>query len=1188
MKWTKDQQKVIDLRNRNILVSAAAGSGKTAVLVERIVQRLTDQEEPVGVDQLLVVTFTEAAAAEMKERIRKAIEKKVEENPQDEHLEKQANFIHQARIMTIHSFCMSVIREYFHVTDLEPGFRTGEEGELKLLKKEALEELLEEKYQQKDERFLQVIDSYAGRQGDESIEKLILRIYDYARSYPDWETWLKGQSKAYDVHTVKELEEGSCGTTIKEEVRLCLTEVLEQIRQCREICVMEGGPAKYLDNLDKDEELLRSLWREESLGGWQKQFAEMKFSPLSRKKEPEALPEYQELVKEIRDQYKKELQELQKQYFFQPMEEMVADLGRCKEAVEELAELVLEFGAVYQAKKKERHLIDFSDMEQYALRILTESREGRFVPTAIAGEYRKQIREIMIDEYQDSNLIQETILTSISGMETGTYNIFMVGDVKQSIYRFRLSRPELFLEKFDTYSREEGPTQRVDLHKNFRSRKEVLSSVNFLFRQCMVKSLGGIDYTDEVALYPGAEYPESGQCDTEILCIESQEDGEKIVGKEAVRLEAKAIALRIRELIRSQKVKDKESGALRPAAYSDIVILARSMSKMAETLVEVLGQEGIPAHAVNKEGYFETIEVGGLLDYLRVLDNRRQEIPLASVLTSPVTGLREWELARIKSFRPQLSFYDAVMTYKEEGEDASIREKLQECFTMLDEFATLLSHTPVHQLIRLILKKTGYGTYMAAMPGGKQRKANLDFLVEKARTFDTTSYKGVYHFVRYVEQLQKNEVELGEAGTEDEQSDVVRVMTIHKSKGLEFPIVIVAGMGRKINKQDTRSSVVLHATEGIGLDAADLSRRTRTKSLIKAVIQKEELQDGMGEELRVLYVALTRAKEKLILTGLLEGGRKKLASYEQTRWRKEAALPFYSLLGAVSYWDWILPACVRLTEEIPISVKCLTPSEILGEEEKDRERTWDKETMLSEGLGQTVCQEKLHRTLEEQEAYAYPYPPGIKKKWKYTVSELKRAADGQDPAEGDYLYEEPDPIPLLPRFLQGAQAPTGAFRGTAYHSFLEKLDVSLAEETELKRQLDHLLQTGRLSEEMAACIDLQEIETFLNSDVGKRMQEAQKKGTLHREQPFVMELEEGEETKEPLLIQGMIDAWWEEEDGIVVLDYKTDRVQHPRELADKYQIQLEYYAKALSAGQGKTVKEKWIYSFALKESLQLL
>lgn len=1186
MKWTTDQQKVIDLRDRNILVSAAAGSGKTAVLVERIIQRLKDPKDPVGVDELLVVTFTEAAAAEMKERIRKAIEKTVEENPQDVHMEKQMHFIHQAKITTIHSFCMSVIREYFHVTDLEPGFRTGDEGELKLLKKEALDELLEEKYGEGQERFLNFVDGYAGRQGDESIEKLILKIYEYARSYPDWKKWLKSQSGVYAVETVRELEESACAFAIKKEVDICLEEALTQVEQAVDVCHLEGGPIKYLENLEDDERLIKSIRAEGSLEGLQRQFASLKFGALSRKKYPEALPEYQDMVKEIRERYKDQLKEIREKYFFQSVEEMVADFGRCKEAVEELTHLVLEFGEAYREKKKERHLIDFSDMEQYALQILTESGEEGFVPTDVAREYRKQIREIMIDEYQDSNLIQETILTSISGIEEGNYNIFMVGDVKQSIYRFRLSRPELFLEKFATYSKEDSLTQRVDLHKNFRSRKEVLSGVNFLFSQCMTEGLGGIDYTEDVALYPGAEYPESDQCGTEILCIEPKEGEDTFTGKEAIRLEARAIAVEIQRLMRSQKVWDKDLEEVRPVTYSDIVILSRSLSGMAEILTEVLGEEGIPAHAVNKEGYFDTIEVGGLLDYLRVLDNRRQEIPLAGVLTSPMTGLGERELAKVRSFRPGISFYDAVIEYQEKGEDPVIREKIRDCFAMLDYFSSLLSHTPVHQLIRMILKETGYGAYMAAMPGGRQRKANLEFLVEKARTFDTTSYKGVYHFVRYVEQLRKNEVEFGEAGTEDEQSDVVRVMTIHKSKGLEFPVVIVAGMGKKMNRQDMRGSVILHVTDGIGIDAVDLEKRTKTKSLVKAVLQQKELEDSMGEELRVLYVALTRAKEKLILTGILEGSEKKLASLESIREREEIALPLYHLRGANTYWDWVLPAYMRVTKEIPLSLRRVLPSQILLEQGLERRREADKGLLLREGLDQPVCHEGLHEILEEQERYVYPHISGKQKKWKYTVSELKRAFDRPDGEEGDLLYEEPDPIPLLPEFLQEKKEVGGAFRGTAYHNFLEKLDLSAGGEENLRHQLERLIREGQLPEEMASCIELSEIQSFMESDLGKRMAEAKEKGVLHREQPFVMSVEE-ETSGEPMLIQGMIDAWWEEEEGIILLDYKTDRVKASEELKEKYRIQLDYYAKALAAGQGKPVKEKWIYSFALQESIKL-
>ena len=611
----------------------------------------------------------------------------------------------------------------------------------------------------------------------------------------------------------------------------------------------------------------------ETYEGLQKKMESLSFKRLAPNRRKDGSEEKAAYVKAVREEVKKLIQDLKDQYYYQDIEGMLEDLAVCHPAVRVLAELVELFAARFQEAKESQNLIDFSDMEQYALQILTEKEDGRFVPSAIAKEYQQQFREIMIDEYQDSNLIQETILTSVSTVSEGRYNVFMVGDVKQSIYRFRLSRPELFMEKFHTYTTSDSQTQRIDLHKNFRSRGEVLDGVNQIFRQIMASDLGGITYDDQAALYPGASYPEGPEVDTEVWAIDT--GAEEAKGEERA-LEARMIAGRIRRLMREGQVTDKGSGMLRPVRYSDIVILIRSIQGYADVLAEELNREGIPAHTGTKEGYFAAREIASLLDYLRVLDNRQQDIPLAAVLASPIGGCSDEELAKIRGACQGQPFYEAVESYPSLPEaDEELGGKLRRILEQMDGFREQVPYTPMHELIWKILKETGFGDYMAAMPGGEQRSANLEMLIEKARAFESASYKGLFHFVRYMEQLQKYNVDYGEASIEDEQSDTVRIMTIHKSKGLEFPVVFVAGMGKRFNMQDARSSVALHLHMGIGLDAVRLGERTKTPSLVKKVIQKEEALDSLGEELRVLYVALTRAKEKLIITGTLPDVKKK-------------------------------------------------------------------------------------------------------------------------------------------------------------------------------------------------------------------------------------------------------------------------------------------------------------------------
>lgn len=1214
--WTAEQQKVIDLRNRNILVSAAAGSGKTAVLVERIITMLTDEEHPIDVDQLLIVTFTEAAAAEMKERIRDAIEKKLEEHPGNEHLSRQETLIHSAQITTIHSFCLSVIRDHFHAIDIDPGFRVGEEGELKLLKHDVLSDLLEEQYQKKEQRFLDFVAAYGDGKSDKKIEDLILKIFEYSRSYPIPNEWLKRCVDAYRIESFKDLVESDYGKYLCMNVEYYLDDALSLLDQGLELCKKEDGPKAYQDTLECDKKLIEKIKMAENLEDMADVLENLSWGKLKANRSKTVSEEKVKRVKTIREEAKNLIDDLAEQYFYQSIDATIEDIKSCLPAVEELTFLVREFAKAFEEKKRSQNMIDFSDMEQYALRILTEERDGKLMPSSVAKEYQEQYVEIMIDEYQDSNLIQEAILTSVSTVESGKYNVFMVGDVKQSIYRFRLSRPELFMDKFNTYTIEDSQTQRIDLHKNFRSRKEVLDSVNQLFFQLMASDLGGIDYDEQAALYVGASYPESDQLDnaTEVLVIDNDVDSlaevssEDREGKHALRglkkltdkeLEARAVAVRIRELMKTHQVTDKETGELRAVRYSDIVILTRSTQGVTDVFSEILSREGIPTYTGSREGYFATQEIGIVLDYLRVLDNMRQDIPLAAVLTSPIGGVTEEELAWMKSKYLDVPFWKAVTSYVEESteEDAIVK-----CMKQIDAFRKIVPYTSIHELLWKILDETGYEDYVSAMPGGEQRKANLKMLVQKARTFESTSYKGLFHFVRYIEQLKKYNVDYGEANIEDEQSDTVRIMTIHKSKGLEFPIVFVVGMGKGMNFQDARSRVVLHPKLGIGLDVVDLERRTRCPSIIKKVIQSEETVDTLAEELRVLYVAYTRAKEKLIITGSIANRERRFVWYKMACDTEEQVLPYYRRCKVSSYWDWVLPAVLRLKESKVIRMEIWNALRVV-QGEIEREVAGDiKRQVLEQWDTERVYQSEMEQNLNEQFGYRYPYEYSRNQKLKFTVSELKKRMYQEEQSEeelenlGEELYKEPEVVPLIPKFLQEEEELTGALRGTAYHRVLELLRFEQITEDygedELVKELLAYVKAGKLGEDEAGCIRSRDILRFLHSTIGKRMIQAARAEKMFKEQPFVLGVDETEiypeGTKgELVLVQGIIDVYFEEADGLVVLDYKTDKIFSAEELAERYHAQLDYYARALEQMTGKKVKEKIIYSFTLGKEIIL-
>lgn len=1215
VQWTEEQQQVIELRNRNILVSAAAGSGKTAVLVQRIITKLTQDEPPSEIDRMLIVTYTEAAAAEMKDRIRDAIEKELEAHPENEHLQRQATLVHNAKVTTIHSFCLSVIRDHFHTIDLDPGFRIAEEGELKLLKHDVIQDVLERRYDEGSREYLDFVEAYAAGRDDKNLEELVLRLFEFSRSYPDAEAWLETCAGHYHVHSMEQFCESQAVEIAESRVRQYAEDAKRLLKEGMHVCREPEGPYMYEDTLRLDLDVVDRLLNAEHYIGMYDVLKDLKWSRIASCRDKSVSPEKAEFVKEIRAEVKKNISDLTEQYFYDAPEEIKEDMRRCQGYANVLTSLVQEFAAHLEQEKREKNLIDFSDMEQYALRILTQKEGEELVPSEVAKEYQEQFDEVMIDEYQDSNLIQEAILTSVSKVSRGDYNIFMVGDVKQSIYRFRLSRPELFMEKFNTYSQKESKTQRIDLHKNFRSRREVLDSTNYIFRQIMTSPLGGITYDDKAALYLGAGYSEAEDNEAELMIVQTKSDlTEGIEAEDTEReLEAKAVAMRIQELVGHHLVLDKKTGEYRPARYGDIVILSRGLKGFTDVFAKILGQEGIPAFTGSKEGYFGTLEIGIILDYLRVLDNQKQDLPLAAVMSSWIGGFTSEEMAEIRSSFPELPFHEAVAAYEESGEKDGLLEKLVNFREQISGYRERVPYTSIHDLLYQILTETGYEEFVQAMPGGEQRKANLDMLVEKARAFEKTSYKGLFHFVRYIEQLKKYDVDYGEANIADEQADTVRIMSIHKSKGLEFPIVFVSGMSKRFNTQDGKGSILIHPELGIGLDAVDLKKRTKAPSFLKKVMQKEILNENLGEELRVLYVALTRAKEKLIMTGTQKDLEKRLRSFENVRIQEEQELSFSQLTKAVSYFDWVIPSLIRhhsfaeilsnyqipapftnplYDTDVEFRIRLVMPEELAFEEMvKDAGNAFELEELKNWDVKATY-DEKMREQLEEQFGYEYPYQSSAVQKIKFTVSELKKREYLKE-EESELLFGEPEAVPLVPKFLQKEQKLEGAGRGTAYHRFLELHDFTREIEPDgIEAELSTLVRSGKITEEMKKAIRPSDLAFFFSHPLAGRMRAAACEGKLYKEQPFVLGVDSsvvypGDTSSEMILIQGIIDVYFEEGEEIVLLDYKTDNVRSGEELREKYRSQLEYYAEAIRRLTGKQVKEKLIYSFKLQETISI-
>ena len=1290
MKFTPEQQRVIELHNSNILVSAAAGSGKTAVLVERIIRMICDGEHPADIDRLLIVTFTNAAAAEMRERIAAGITVRLEADPGNEHIQKQSALLHNAQITTIDSFSLFLIRNHFNEIGLDPDFRVADEGEIKLLQQEVLAQLLEDAYAGNFvpeevltsreghgnegtvpemgalEQFHACVEYFCPGGRESVLEQHILNLSRYAGSFPWPAEWLEERKNDYAAGDMEALVHSDYGQYLTERVNRTVEGCLEKLREVKRLCELPDGPYMYGELTEAEIEQLERLTSCKDLEEQAAKVPTVTFGRLPSKKDDSVDPAKRELAKAIRNSVKDTLSDLSESYFKTPLELTVEQGKACREPLRMLLDLVLEFDRRLLAAKQERHLIDFSDMEHYALQILlkrekveetgsigTDRTETKYriVPSDVAMEYRQYFQEVLIDEYQDSNLVQEYLLSAISGEEEGRYNRFMVGDVKQSIYKFRLARPELFLEKYDTYQ-ETGDLCRIDLAKNFRSRIQVVDAVNGVFSRIMSREIGGIAYDDKAALYPGAVYPaqEDPAYGSELLLIRKPEKGEReesgigeqhaegagvLVDYDNVRqLEALAIAARIKQLKGSLQVMEKSTGELRPVRYSDMVILLRTTSGWDEEFKKILEQQGIPVYITSKTGYFGALEVQELLQFLRVLDNPRQDIPLFGVMQSVFGGFTQEEIAQIRSggeghSRKRMTLYEAlkevaqigrtveegeeISAGESAGEEAELSQKADTFLQRIGHYRDLTPFTSIRDLLQRILDDYDYLNYVTALPTGSKRRANVEMLLTKASAFEKTSYFGLFHFIRYMEQLEKYDVDYGEADTLDENADVVRIMSIHKSKGLEFPVVFVSGLSKRFNMQDANQSLIVDMDLGVAVDYVDSVRRIKYKTLRRAVLSAKMKEDNLAEELRVLYVALTRAREKLILTAVLDKADEK---WELAQMTGQERLTYLDFCEAGSYMDFLLP----ILPKTGITVKTLRTEDLAAEELGEQLRMGDRREQLRLiACGETPLtgdpEENERKLMHLRERFAYQYPhPGLQKLYtKTTVSELKIAAMAEKDEAAFHTFEEKEVVPYIPGFRREQEKVSGAVRGNAFHRTMELLDFTYLftesglftgcpnnyeeyrrglDKNRLQNRLEEFLQREtislRLTEEYAKAVSLPKILNFLEQELAYRMWRAQEQGLLYREQPFVLgidakrldpDLPEGEK----VLIQGIIDVFFIEDGEIVLLDYKTDVIDSLEALWNRYNVQIQYYEEALTKLMQMRVKERILYSFYLEK-----
>lgn len=1233
--WTEEQWSAITARGSNLLVAAAAGAGKTAVLVERVFLRISSEEDPVDVDRLLVVTFTNAAAAEMRERIGTALLQALNANPGSRHLERQLSLLNRAPITTLHAFCLELVRQHFYRLDLDPNFRIADDTEAVLLRLEVLEELLETYYEKEDPDFLRLVECYGGERDDAALQDLILRLDTFARSQPWPKQWLEQAAVSFRLPGEISPDELPWIRNLKESIFLELEKAESLLRRALVISRQPGGPAPYEANLEEDLARIQELkaacclpWKE--LGAV---FRGFKFNTLKRCRN-DVDENLKKQAQAFRDEAKKLTVQLRDAYFLREPEDWFQDFSELEPLVKMLCRLTAEFQEAYRQAKLKRCLVDFSDLEHFSLELLMEpeSGPGNLIPSAIAAELRERFVEVLVDEYQDINSIQDTILQLVSRQGSTWPNLFMVGDVKQSIYRFRLAEPGLFLHKYKSYASEPGTLERrIDLSKNFRSRREVVDGTNFIFRQIMTERFGEMAYDAKAELVYGADYPPvEGQWPAELHLIDrktpeppAEETGEeKDISAEhesdveelgATQLEARLIGRRIQELLAGKNgspflVFDRGMKSYRPVTYRDIVVLLRATKNGANVFLEEFRQLGIPAHAELGTGYLAAAEVETLLALLKVIDNPLQDIPLAAVLRSPLVGLSAQELAYIRLCSIQGDFYKAVKCKAREKDELGLR--LKSFLERLNRWRTLARRNTLADLIWTIYRETGYYDYVGGMPGGAQRQANLRALHDRARQYEKTTYRGLFRFLRFIERLQDSGSDLGAARALGENENVVRIMSIHKSKGLEFPVVFLAGLGKRFNLLDLNKEMLLHQELGIGPALVRPEERLVYPTLAKLAIKHRLKLEMLAEEMRVLYVAMTRAREKLIMVGTVPDLAKASGTWVQHAFTRGWPLAEASLAAAKCFLDWICPALARHPAGLPLSKTAgaevdLQP-EIVADPSVWEIKLWDKNSLQGEQLTparEDALWEKVRRFepveveevkapfLRDRLSWRYPYSQFAGVTAKLAVSEVKERFAHLD-REGRVSVYQP-PVLERPRFLQESKGLSAAERGSALHLVMQHLDLQhQLDSDQLIMLLAELEVEEILTAEQKAAVDVGKIREFLESPLGVRMRKAAK---IYKEMPFSLMLPaheiypELEKSDEQVLIQGVIDCLLDEGDGFVLIDYKTDQVEEGRidKLVQTYRGQLYLYARAVETILRRPVKEKFLYLFEAGKAVKV-
>ena len=1194
VKWTEEQSQAIHEKGSNILVAAAAGSGKTAVLVERIINKIIEEE--IDIDKLLVVTFTNAAASEMRERILNAIYKKIEEEPTNLRLQKQITLLNKSNICTIHSFCLDVIRNNFYEINISPNFRIGDTAEIELLKEEVLDELFEDLYLKEDEGFLKLLEIYTSYKDDEPLKDIVKSIYNFIQSAPFPEKWLAEKVKLFDIDIENtDFAETVWGKIILNNYKECIEENILGLKKIKKELEAENELEKFSQAIRLDIENLESLLV--NLNSWDKSYELAKtFSFVRWPSSKKINSETPAFVKEKRDMINAKFKKLKDSIFIYTSAEVLSDLKNMYEVLKLLQAIILKFNENYKKAKLERNIIDFNDIEHLALKILIKDEDGKYVPSEIAKKYQDKFEEIAIDEYQDSNMVQEYILTSISKGN----NIFMVGDVKQSIYKFRQAMPELFLNKYKTYKLKKEKTEaddlKIQLFKNFRSRKNILDTTNIIFQEIMSKDLGDVDYNEDEYLNLGANYEEpqlenidfAGKTEINIINLEdttkdSQEDEEDNGKTERIEnsiLEARYVAQKINELINSNYyVLDKKEG-YRKVTYKDIVVLLRSTTELSPIYEKEISDLGMPVYSETSTEYLNSVEIQLIMSCLKIIDNPMQDIPLVTVMRSMIGGFTDNDLIEIRLADKYENFYESIVKARIQVNE-ELRNKIDSFLELINQWREASEFLALDELIWKIYMDTGYYNYVGLMQNGKLRQANLKMLFERAKQYESATFKGVFNFINFIDKLKLRNNDLGAAKIIGENENVIRIMSIHKSKGLEFPVVFLSSTGKNFNLKDLREKILIHQEIGFGPNYENSELKIEYPTLAKEAIKMVSKRESISEEMRVLYVALTRAKEKLIITGIekdlqksIESKEKELQIYES---EDNSKINPKILESYKSYLDWI--ELVYLKNKIKNSdifeFNVVSKTEILNQ---TVESETERKDVLKDIANKKVSKENMEKIKNILE-WEYKYKDSTEMPSELSVSKIKELSKDTEEKIGITLKK--------PNFLIEKTELTPAEKGTIMHLCLQKLNYKEEYNLEkLKNMVNNLVNKEIILPKEAESVNYNKILAFLSSNIWKEMQTAK---VVEQEKAFYLNLKANEiyqnDAEDEILVQGIIDLYYiTNNDELVLVDYKTDYVENNNEqsLEDKYNIQLEIYKKALEESLNKLIRSTYIQHGLIK------